>query len=174
MKPIKRLADWWRVHFLGAELGVALALGAAFAAWELALGGARVSDPLLRGNRAEVYGALASLWGSLLGFTLAAVAIALGLATGDRLAVVRDSRHYATLWRIFIAAMRALALATLAALAGLVADRDAAPVHALLCLAVAAALVAALRVARTIWVFERLIALVTAQSKSSGTPRGPG
>jgi signal transduction histidine kinase len=168
--PITRLVDWWRVHFLGAELGVALALGAAFALWELALGGAPWSDALLRGNRAAVYGALASLWGSLLGFTIAAVSIALGLAASDRLAIVRGSRHYATLWRVFIAAMRALALATIAALAGLVADRDAAPVHALLCLCVAAALLAALRVARTIWVFERLIAIVTRPPKA----RGPG
>ena len=167
-KPLKRLVDWWRVHFLGAELGMALALGVAFAVWDLGFGGAHASDALLRGNRAAVYGSLASLWGSLLGFTIAAVSIALGLAASDRLAVVRESAHYATLWRIFSAAMRALALATIAALAGLIADRDAAPVHWLLCLCVAAALLAALRVARTIWVFERIIALVTRPSKAHG------
>lgn len=167
MNPLARLLDWWRAHFLGAELCLALALGIAFTLWDLALGGAHTSDALLHGNRAAVYGAFASLWGSLLGFTIAAVSIALGLAASERLAIVRESRHYATLWHVFSAAMRSLALATVVALAGLIADRDAAPVHALLCLAVTTTLLAGLRVARTIWVFERLIALVTARHKSS-------
>lgn len=170
MNPLTRLVDWWRIHFLGAELGVAVVLGGAFTLWDLAFGGARGTDALLHGNRAAVYGAFAGLWGSLLGFTIAAVSIALGLAAGDRLAVVRESRHYATLWHVFIAAMRSLALATIVALAGLVADRDAAPVHALLCLAVFTTVLAALRVARTIWVFERLIAIVTARPKSTNGP----
>ena len=174
MMPLKRVRDWWRTHFLGAELAVALLAGAAFALWDYQFGGARLINTLLGGNRAAIYGALASLWGSLLGFTLAAVSIALGFASSDRLAIVRESKHYAILWRIFTATMRGLSLATGVALAGLIADRDAAPVQALLCLCATTSLLAALRVARTIWVFERIIALVTAPDKSTGNAPGGG
>jgi hypothetical protein len=157
---------WWQAHFLAAELGVAVLVAAAFAAWSARPGGAALVDATLQGNRAAVYGALASIFGSLLGFTLAAAAIVLGYAASDRLAVVRDSRQYPTLWRVFIAAMRALALATAVALAGLILDRDAAPRPAILDVCVGASALAALRLARCLWVFERVIALVTAPSPS--------
>lgn len=169
MTILRRPLDWWRAHFLGAELGAALVIGALFTLWVFALGGARALDAVLLGNRAPVYGALASLWGSLLGFIIAAVAIALGFASSDRLAIVRGSKHYASLWRIFVSAMRSLSLATVVALAGLIADRDAAPLPALLCLCVTTTALAALRVARTIWVFERIIALVTLPPKTPDT-----
>ncbi|HEY7974694.1 MAG TPA: hypothetical protein VID72_05075, partial [Ktedonobacterales bacterium] len=139
------VSRWWKIHFLEAELGLALLLAAGFALWDLGLGGERAVNALLAGNRAAIYGTLASICGSLLGFTIAAISIILGYASSERLAIVRDSKHYATLWRVFVAAMRGLALATLVALAGLIVDRDAAPVPLVLCLCVGALMLAILR-----------------------------
>ncbi|HEV2236754.1 MAG TPA: hypothetical protein VGR57_08855 [Ktedonobacterales bacterium] len=158
---MKRLADWWGVHFLFAEFSVALVVALAFGVWHAAPGGGRVVAQTLAGNRAAVYGALTSLFGALLGFTIAAMAIVLGYASDNRLRLVRESPHYPTLWRIFIAATRALALATAAALLGLVLDRDRAPSPLILDLAVGATALAALRLARCLWVFERSIGLIT-------------
>jgi hypothetical protein len=158
---MKRLLAWWRAHFLLAEFIVALLVAMAFAVWSASPDGARLVAQTLAGNRAAVYGALTSLFGALLGFTIAAMAIVLGYASDNRLRIVRESRHYPTLWRVFIAATRALALATGAALLGLVLDRDRAPRALILDLVVGATMLAVLRLARCLWVFERIIGLIT-------------
>ena len=162
---MKALAQWWKVHFLAAEMGLAVLAGVAFAVWAVWLGGQPLVDVALKGNRAAVYGTLASICGSLLGFTIAAVAIVLGYASSDRLAIVRESRHYLTLWHVFVAAMRAMGTATLVALVGLILDRDGAPVPVILYVCVGTTTLAALRLARCLWVLEQAIALVAAPSK---------
>jgi hypothetical protein len=158
---MKRLLLWWSVHFLFAELLVALGVMLAFGVWQATPGGGRVVAETLEGNRGAVYGALTSLFGALLGFILAAMAIVLGYASDNRLRLVRESRHYPALWRIFIAATRALALATGAALLALVVDRDNAPSPLILDLLAGATALATLRLARCLWVFERIIGLLT-------------
>jgi hypothetical protein len=168
---MKRLVRWWGVHFLLAELLVALAVALAFGVWHATPGGGRVVAATLAGNRAVVYGALTSLFGALLGFTIAALAIVLGYAFDNRLRLVRESPHYPTLWRVFIAATRALALATFAALLGLVLDRDRAPSPLILDLLVGATALAALRLARCLWVFEHIIGLITAPGIGKAEPR---
>jgi hypothetical protein len=168
---MKRLLRWWGVHFLFAELLVALAVALAFGVWNASPGGARVVDATLAGNRGAVYGALTSLFGALLGFTIAAMAIVLGYASENRLRLVRESRHYPTLWHVFSAATRALALATCAALLGLVLDRDHAPAPLILDLCVGATALAVLRLARCLWVFERIIGLITARPASEAKSR---
>jgi hypothetical protein len=158
---MKRLLDWWSVHFLFAELVVALGAMLAFGAWQATPGGGRAAAATLADNRGAVYGALTSLFGTLLGFTLAAMAIVLGYASDNRLRLVRESQHYPTLWRVFIAATRAMALATGVALLALVLDRDRAPSPLILDLVVGATALATLRLARVMWVFERIIRLIT-------------
>jgi hypothetical protein len=164
------LIRWWRVHFLLAELCLAVALATLFALWASRFGGAGVVATTLKGNRAAIYGALASIFGSLLGFTLAAVSIVLGYAAEGRLGLLRDSKHYATLWRVFVSSMRALAAASVAALVGLIVDRDAAPVPLILYVCVGTTALAIFRIARCLWVFEQVIELVTATSKSQRDP----
>ena len=159
------LIRWWKVHFVGAELALAALVGVAFTVWVFALGGERPTNLLLAGNRAPIYGTLASIFGSLLGFTIAAVSIILGYASTDRMEIVRKSKPYATLWRVFVAAMRALAFVTVVALAGLIFDRDAAPAPVILCLCVGTLTLAMLRLARCLWVFEQVIHLVALPPK---------
>lgn len=162
---MKSLRQFWRANFLPVEFAVALLLGLAFVIWSEILGGKGCLSYILTNNRAAIYGALASIFGSLLGFAITAVSIVLGFSQLDILAVVRNSVHYSTLWKIYISAMRVLAFATIVSLVGLVGDKDAAPHFWALYLAAVMALLAIVRVARCIWVLEKVIALVTAPPK---------
>jgi hypothetical protein len=155
------LPNWWRAHFLTVELGLAILLGAAVYVWGVRFEGSSTLHTILSGNRGAIYGALASVFGSLLGFAITAVSVVIGFASHDRLAIIRQSRHYPTLWRVFFAAIRALGLATLLALAGLVLDRDNYPRDWVLYLTTFASLLAVLRVARCAWILENVIDLVT-------------
>ncbi len=151
----------WKRHFLLAEGGLAVLLTLTFAAWFWRFGGENCVFILLQSNRATLYGTLASIFGSLLGFVITATSVVLGFSGSESLSVVRESAQYPMLWRTFSATIRTLAGATLVALLCLVVDRDGAPVPLLVVLLVLAVTFSVLRIARTIWVLEHIIVLVT-------------
>jgi len=155
------LLAWWRSHFIAVELGLCAIAGAAFVGWAQYLDGAAAIDGLLAGNRGPVYGTLASIFGSLLGFTITAASIVLGFSSSPRLRIIRNSRHYSTLWKVFGATIRALGFATVVSLAALIVDRDSNPNHWILYAVVFAILLSCVRIARAIWVLENIIALIT-------------
>lgn len=163
--------QWWREHFLGAEFGVALVATGGLVLWVEEYGGAEVVERLLRQNRGLVYGTLASIFGSLLGFVITTVSIVMAFSTSERLAPVRDSRHYPTLWRVFISTIRILGLAVLAALGGLLIDRDGAANRPVFYVCVLLSLLAAIRLGRCVWVLENMIDVVTGgvRRRKSGT-----
>ena len=163
---MKLLPKWWRTNFLHVELGLALLCSVTFVAWAQLCGGGIIVEETLKANRGAVYGALASIFGSLLGFAITAVSIVLGFSTTERLAVVRESKHYPTLWKVFTATIRTLGLATVVALSGLILDRDSSPMKWVLYFTVFASILAALRLARCVWVLENVITLVTGHSKA--------
>jgi hypothetical protein len=151
----------WKRHFLAAEGVLAILLSICFAVWFWRFDGMGSASTVLKDNRATLYGTIASIFGSLLGFVITATSIVLGFSASDRLAVVRESAYYPMLWKTFSATIRALAFATVVALLCLLVDRDSAPVPWLVVLLVLVTLLAVLRVARTIWVLEQIIMLVT-------------
>jgi hypothetical protein len=122
------------------------------------------ASTLLKDNRAVLYGTMASIFGSLLGFVITATSIVLGFSTSDRLAVVRESAQYPMLWKTFSATIRALAGATVVALLCLLADRDSAPKSWLEVPLFLVVVLSLFRLGRTIWVLEHIISLVTKPS----------
>ena len=162
-----RLLKIWRQHFLWCELVLSVLVGATVVVWGEAGGGWASIDQLLHGQRSALYGAFASIAGSLLGFVLATVSIVIGFASGPRMKRVRQSKHYPTLWRVFTSAIRVLGMATCVFLAGLVLDKDDDPSHLVLYGCIFVSVLAVLRVIRCIWVLEKVIALVVTQQEES-------
>jgi hypothetical protein len=126
----------------------------------------RSVNDILSGQRPAIYGTVASLDGALLGFIIATATIVLSFAPSDRFAVLRNSVHYKTLWQTFTSTIRFLGLATLLALAALLGDRDTNPSRLLMLLCAGSTLVAVLRVARSVWILEKTINVVTASSSA--------
>lgn len=163
---MKQLLKWWRRKFLIVELGAVVVGTLVLIAWAECFQGMLEIDRVLSGNRSALYGTLASIFGSLLGFAITAASIVLGFSSSVRLRVVRESRHFPTLWKVFGAAIRALGLATVVSLVGLVVDRDEAPVYFIIYLLVFSFLLSCVRIARTVWVLENIIALMTGPVRS--------
>jgi hypothetical protein len=161
---VRTAIAWWRANFLWAELGLSIALAGGTAAWIYALNGAPDIDCLLFGNRPAIYGTLAGIFGALLGFVIATLSIIVALGSIETLKVVRESKHYPTLWRTFQAAIRALALGTAAALVALIADRDRDPEHAVFVALVFATALVIVRLARAIWILQRVLGLAVRPS----------
>ncbi len=167
------MVAWWGAHFLVAELALAVAVTIGVAVWGQPFGGTARIDSVLSGTRSTLYGVLATLWGALIGFIIATVTIVLGFLQTPRLRVVRESVHYRDLWRTFNSAIRVLGLATAAAVAALITDKDAPaghPDHVVFYVCFFASLLAALRLARCIWVLHHVVSIATGPSRA----RPPG
>ena len=154
------LRKWWRKHFLGAELAASLVAAALFFVWIYIAGGSETADLVLRDNRNSLYGTLATLFGSLFGFSITAASIVLGASSSPSLEIVRKSDHYGDIGKVLSNTIVTLGFATLAALVGLLADRDGAPSHIALCIVALALLLSCLRAARTVWVLRYVMRLV--------------
>lgn len=113
----------WRAHI---EVASALVLTAALVGvnerWSPGF-----LEPLLKDNRGAVYGTMASIAGTMLGFVMAAYGIVLTAVGARQFARFRAGTAYLQLWSVFGRAVTALSLATLATLLALIIDRDARP-----------------------------------------------
>lgn len=165
----RTVRGWWESRFLTLELWTAVLAAATFIFWVEKWNGHVFLQKLLQNNRAAIYGALASIFGSLLGFSITAASVVLGFANTERLAVVRESKHYSTLWKVFTSTIRALGFATAAAMLALIIDRDGSTVRVALYFAVFGLILASLRLTRCVWVLEKIIALISAPSKRTTT-----
>ncbi len=163
---MKRLVQWWAAHFLGIEFALAVTATVLFGVWLDEFGGYGAIAPYLDTRRGAIYGTVASILGALLGFAITGQSILMMAAPSDRLAIVRESTQDKTLWRVFTAAIRALALATLTALIALVVDRDTASAPLALVAAFGTTLLATLRLIRLIWVLEQVTELMSARGKA--------
>lgn len=173
MSPrLNRFQTRWRNNFRRIDFLLSVLIGVEFTVWVIWAGGASVVQEFLGGNRAAIYGTLSTLFGSLLGFIIVAVSIVLGLVDNPRLRLLRDAGQVDTLWEVFEANIRALALATLVSLVALVVDRGPTPNLYLLGFLAFAFSLAFLRVSRSVWVLEEVMKKVT---KDSSTGEGiPG
>src|SRR5207245_1100508 len=102
------LPQWWRRHFLGAELAFAVLVTGAIVVWAERYSGTRFLEQVFENQRATIYGALTSVFGSLLGFAITSVSIVIAFASHERLALVRKSEHYPTLWAVFMSSIKVL------------------------------------------------------------------
>lgn len=152
----------WGRHFLGFELALSIAATLALAAWIEYGGGRHAALGVVAGQRAAIYGTVASIDGALLGFAIATVTIVLGYAPSERFAILRSSIHYPMLWKTLTSAVRALGLGTLVALAALIVDRDSHPDLPAMIICAGATLLVTVRLARVAWVLEGVIRVVTA------------
>ena len=155
---------WVQKHFLGVEVSVIVLVTAASVV--VAYRCPRLFS-YLPTERSALYSTLASIFGALLGFVIAAIAIVLTLAPDPRLDLVTRSPHYATLWRIFFSATRALGLATVACVAGLVFDRSSIPPLWLVAVVIFSTLWSSLRVWRCIWALEKLVKIIVKRASKS-------
>lgn len=157
---------FWRRHYLGVELGASCAGAVGFALWAELWGGYGLLEPLLLSRGNGLFATLASIDGALLGFVIATWAIVLTVADTDRFEVVRKSRHYPYLWRTLSSTARWLAVAAASAMAVLlIGTKGVAGADGVLACA-GSTLVAGWRVARCIWVLERVTNI------AGGGPRG--
>ncbi len=161
----KPVISFWARNFLWCELVFVAALFAALLIWAKKYNGEGTILDYMANRRGLVYATLSAIFGSLLGFAIAAESIVLALSGSDKLTVVRNSKHYPTLWRVFRWTIRTLAFATISAVTALILDRDANNWTLWLYACSFFALLAVAQIGRTIWVLEQVVNVVSATKK---------
>ena len=155
--------QWWRKNFLLVEFCLAAAVFAALLGWwKLGMGESYLTT-LVKSSRGQIYGTLASIAGSLLGFVITALSVVLAFSTSERLTVLRSSKYYKQLWDVFTSTIRVLGVTTLGWLAALFYDRELRPMPFILVVALGFSTLALLRLLRCIWVLERIVEVITAK-----------
>jgi len=76
------MRNYWRAHFLGCEWLASIVFGVLFVTADLYTDG-HVVSLVAPDNRSSLYGALASIFGGLLGFVITAVSILLTFAPSE-------------------------------------------------------------------------------------------
>lgn len=173
-----RLQRWVESHLTITQIILAVAVTVLAA---LALGTGEPNTrlrALLGDDRATLYGTIAAVAGSLLGFVLAAATIILTVAGSARLNRVTESNRYGDLWRVFLAATKGLGLVTVAALGALLFDRKDSPQPAFTYGLFLLSLIASLQIATCIWILEKVTNLMVKERASpkpgTSTPTPPG
>ena len=159
------IVGFWARNFLWCELAVVAALCAGLIIWAKRYGGEATILDYMADRRGLIYATLSAIFGSLLGFAIAAESIVLALSGSEKLTVVRNSKHYPTLWRVFRWTIRTLAFATISAVSALILDRDANNWSLWLYVCSFFALLAVVQIGRTIWVLEQVVNVVSATKK---------
>lgn len=151
------MRGWWEKEFLKREGWIAVVLSAAFATWIYLFGGFQTLDAILGENRSDIYGAAATIFGSLLGFSIVLVSVVMTAVEAGRLRILRESDQYSTMWDAFLGTIKWLGAATIAALAALVLDRPGNPERWLVVILFLTTVFSVARLLRSVWVLENII-----------------
>lgn len=168
---VRAYPQCWRTDFLKYDFIACAIVALAFVGWAEFLGGHARLIKWFAGNRAEFYGAVASISGSLTGFALAAISIVIAFLGSGRLGLIeREPVLVQQLIQVFFSAVKWLSATTLLALMGLLVANPEGMQRALLYLNAIVAAVGVCRTARSIWALE-LVVRAGATSKERTRPR---
>ncbi|MER7209865.1 hypothetical protein ABT340_22630 [Streptosporangium sp. NPDC000239] len=160
---------WRRLPSFAKELFVSAVISAVL--YKLSLM-PEVNNPvqgILVGRRKEIYAAVLGLHGTLLGFIIAAITIALTFVNSPRFEILRRTKQWPRLFGSYTRSMRWAAMATLLSFIALLVDNDARPNQLAATLCFSAVFFATLALTRMLWVTEKTVKVAI-----SAKPRLPG
>lgn len=124
---------------------------------------------ILAGRRKELYAAILGLHGTLLGFIIAAITIAMTYVSSPRFEILRQTRHWPHLFGSYTRSMRWVACTTLFSLLALLIDYETAQNRLLAILCFNAVFYGGAMIVHTLWVTEKTVKVAI-----SAKPRLPG
>lgn len=152
-----RARKFYEKHFLPMEFILSIVVAVAFAAaFELHFGRDGLFASIDK-NRANVYGAVASVCGSLLGFVISAVSVI--LVFGQHLQFLKATGHYPTVFEVFFQTILWLAAATMWSFVGMVVDTAGSERIWVAYVMLWLSILVVLRVYRCVWLLKKITAV---------------
>lgn len=114
---------------------------------------------VLKGSRSALYGAIAGVAGSLLGFVITGLSILLVTGNSESMNALRSSKYYNQIFKVFLNTSKYLGLLVVLSLVSLIIDRDTAPLFELNMVVMWGVIIVTFRVLRCLWVLENIIGI---------------
>lgn len=152
------------------EVGLAIVSLLFLFYWGYRGGGNEMVSALLEEKRAMLYGTLASISATMLGFTLTATALCLNLTSKERFAELRSKRAFPKLWEYFLWAIAVLTVDVLICLAAFTVDRNDAPVIWMSYIVVFVSLLSLCFLLNVIYALKLIVGVAT--QPDEGSPSG--
>ena len=162
----KRLRTFWQSHFLGVEAFSGLLVAIAFAFCLGMVDGVEEQvNELLKTNQQAVFGRVATIAGTLMGFGIAVAAFIMPtVMSSERFRLLRSNNQFNDLWRTYSQVVKCFGLLTVSSLVCLVLDASSTPFLWSLVPLVFFLSLSVLRMLRAIWLLERIIGIVLASN----------
>lgn len=142
-------------------MGLAVCLTASFAGWLWFSDGASATLQGFLGPQKEAfYRTIATVSGTMLGFSMTVAALVLNRVSSERFQMLREGnsgKNYATLCKTYTQAVKSLGILTLVSIVALVVDTNLSPSHLVMIPAAFSALLSLFRISRAIWILEKLL-----------------
>jgi hypothetical protein len=151
----------YRRHFLTYEFILSVLLTMIIVYLFEVVWGTNILDQWLVGVKKELYTVIASISGAMLGFIITAVSIVIAFSQSDRFDLLRKSEHYPTLYKIFVVAIKYLAITTGFSVLALILDKDNSPKHWISYILAWGIIATVFSLGRCVWVLEKMISIIT-------------
>ena len=165
---MSNIKSFYQHHFMAVDLIVSILLAVLIWGEHRYLG----FIPLITSfseNHQILYGTLASVCGSLLGFVVTAVSIIFSLSTRRVFRVLVDSNHHQTLFTVYFNSVLFLALATIWALVGILFDTKLSPTPWITCTMLGLTVIVMFRIYRCIWILKEMVGITLRSYRSQPT-----
>ena len=159
---MKRLHLLWEKNFLFYELLLSVLIWGISLVW-FRLEGEYALSGLLKNNLSAFYGTLASIFVTLLAFSIIARSIILVFISSEKFTIVREGKHYSELWNVFTSSIYFLVGGTVSSFVALVFDKDRSPHPCLFWIVIFFSIVSIFRIWRVIWILEKTIQISIAR-----------
>lgn len=157
---------WWKENFLIAEFFLSIAVITITFGLILTFDFQLSLASMVSDIRQQLYGTIASVSGSLLGFVITGMSILLTMGETESIKRLKMSKHYPQIFKVYLSSGKFLALSTVLSIMALIVDTNGAP--KLWCLTIVgwAVLISVFRLLRCIWVLENMIGLATKKNQN--------
>jgi hypothetical protein len=115
---------------------------------------------LLLDIRPILYPLIAGVFATFFSFGMAALSIVLGFSNSGRLDLIRGSRQWPTLWRVFVTAMWSSLLCSALAITTLVMDKERSTFPLFSYATLLATLFGFTKVYRLVWAFSKIVQII--------------
>lgn len=160
-KRVQVIRDLWDVRFLELDLCLSVGLTLTFAGWLWLFDGGEANlDSFLGPQKEVLYRTTATVSGTMVGFTMTVAALVFNRVASERFHLFRSAnlgQNYDNLCKTYTQAVKFLGVLTVVSIAALLIDTQTSPCHWIMVGALLFALLSFFRVARAIWILEKLL-----------------
>jgi len=158
IKSQNRLILFWKRNFMNVELGISIIISIIILLLLPFLVAPTPMETWILSIKNSLYPVVATISGTLVGFVITGVSILVAFSESDKLRLLKKTKQFKNIFRVYFRALYYLAITTLISILGIVMDSNF--IIPLFWLLVISSAISVFGLYRCIWVLERVVGIV--------------